>query len=158
MDYTDEQYDLMEKLSKRVMWDNLSSDEQELISYLDGEKIARPRADIEDGLWTLSPDGERVLAAHRQKVRAAKIQTQRELEALREQESIRQENIRREKEKEQKRAEEISCEKADRDAEKRADRKFQIALAFLNFFLAFLAGIVIEYFAGIMDFIIGLFD
>lgn len=73
-------------------------------------------------------------------------------------ESIRQENIRRVKEHDQKRAEEISCEKADREAEKRADRKFQIALSFLNFFLAFLAGVLIEHFAGIIDSILGLFS
>lgn len=76
---------------------------------------------------------------------------------LQNQELIRQENMRREKEKEQKRAEEISCEKADRAAEKRADRKFQIALSFLNFFLAFLAGNLVEYFARIVELLIRFF-
>lgn len=146
MDYTDEQYDLMDKLRNRVLWNNLSNDEQELVSYLEREGVARPRVDIADGLWMLSPDGERVLDAHRKKVRASQIR-----------ESIRQENIRREQEKERNRAEEISREKADRAAEKRADRKFQIALTFLNYFLTFLAGILVQYFTGILDFVIGLF-
>lgn len=158
MDYTDEQYELMERLSKHVLWEQLSDREQELVSYLDRQRIANPRADIEDGLWTLSPDGERVLAAHRKKVLASKIQTRRELEALQNQESIRQENIRAEQAQEQKELERVVREKADRQADRAAEHRFQIILNFgLSLFSAVI-GAILSNLDRLIPWIISLFD
>lgn len=158
MDYTDDQYALMEKLAKHVSWYSLSEDERDTLSYLDRERIARPRADIADGLWTLSHDGERVLASHRQKIRTSVIQTRKELEALQAQELVRQENIRKEHSAIEENNRILEAERTSREKEKRSDRRFQLFLAIFQASLSFVAGILLEHFTGIVDFIIRLFD
>lgn len=155
MDYTDEQYDLMEKLANRVLWGQLSDRERELASYLERQGIARARVDIEDGLWALSPDGERVLEAHRKKLLASRYQ-----------ESIRQENERKENEKQQaadkKEHDRLDREESRRQADRKAEHAFQYKLSLLNAFLAFVSGVasgaVLANLDRIIPWIISLFD
>lgn len=120
MDYTEGQYALMERLASGVLYSELSELEQKNLRYLDSEKIAEPNAQIRDNWWTLSPKGERTLAARNEKLR------------------IRAEDIRREKEQEQKLFKQAVADKAHRKAEKKADRIFEVFLVFLGYALGLL--------------------
>lgn len=127
MDYTDNQYALMEKLDKHIFWYNLSEDERDMLSYLEKERIARPRVDIADGLWTLSQDGERVLGAHRQKIRASEIQSQKELEALQAKELIRQEAIKRKRPKSRRNSNRLSLTRENERPREKLSTLFSIS-------------------------------
>lgn len=72
-------------------------------------------------------------------------------EQMQQESLIRAANVRHEKEQEQKRLNRIAIEKADRRAEKRADRKFQVALSLLNTLFSFLLGLLAEHFLGIIQ-------
>lgn len=71
--------------------------------------------------------------------------------------SIRAENIRREQAQEQQKFEQITADKAERKAEKRAERAFQIFLSFLQAFLSFAVGLLAEHFFGILDLLLTFF-
>jgi len=153
VDYTDKQYAFLERFKNGAVATDFTDDELMHLSYFEKQQLLCPRVDIRDNYWVLTEEGQRVLY-HRQKaIRAAKIQTLEKIQQLQEQELIRQEDIRHEQEQERKRLDEAAAAKADRAAEKRADHKFQIALAFINFVLSFLAGVLVEHFAGIVDWI-----
>ena len=153
MDYTKEQYDLMEKLSQKVDLNNLSDEEQQMLIFLDQERIVQALAQIRDGLYTLSPHGKRVLAAYHEKQAEKKTREQAELRDLAYRESVRQENIRREQRQEYNRARQAAADKADRKSEKRADRAFQVLLMFISSILSFIAGMLVEHSRGIIDWI-----
>lgn len=157
MDYTDNQYALMEKLDKHIFWYNLSEDERDMLSYLEKERIARPRVDIADGLWTLSQDGERVLGAHRQKIRASEIQSQKELEALQAKELIRQEAIKKEEAEKQEKLEQIIADKRERKAERKAEHAFQYKLSFISALYGALFGALISNLDRIIRWMMSLF-
>lgn len=48
MDYTSEQYALMERLESGLLYQNLTEKEQEILRYLDESSLTQPRAYIED--------------------------------------------------------------------------------------------------------------
>ena len=77
MKYTNEQYRLMERLQSGVIWDDLDEQEQDILRYLDCEKISEPRAYIQDGLWVLSQEGQTVLETHRHDTKSAEEQALR---------------------------------------------------------------------------------
>lgn len=124
MDFTDEQYAVMEKLADRLIWDDLTPAEKHIMEYFHSKKIAEPRAYIEDGLWVLSEDGKRILAAHHADLKS------------REQE-----------------AQDKAREKAEQKADKQAEHRFQLGLTLLSSVLSFLGGLLIEHFIGIIDLI-----
>ena len=99
MDFTDEQYAVMEKLADKLIWDDLTPAEKHIMEYFHSKKIAEPRAYIEDGLWVLSEDGKRILAAHHADLKS------------REQE-----------------AQDKAREKAEQESQQRSERSFQIRL------------------------------
>ena len=168
MDYTKDQYALMEKLSQKVDFASLSEEEQQTLIFLDQERIVQALAQIRDGLYTLSPHGKRMLAAYHKKQaekeertrkeRQAKVeQALRDVQERKRQDSIRQEDIRREQEKERKRDRQAVDEKADRKAERRADRAFQVLLMFVSSILSFVVGMLVEHSRGIIDWIVSFF-
>lgn len=78
--------------------------------------------------------------------------------ALETEKSIRAENIRAKQKQEIEHSKQVIADKAERKAEKRADRISQILFAFLNTLLSILAGIVIEYHASIIELIKHFFE
>ena len=56
MDYTSEQYALMERLESGLLYQNLTEKEQEILRYLDESSLTQPRAYIEDGYYELSQE------------------------------------------------------------------------------------------------------
>lgn len=61
MNYTVKQYALIERLYAGVLYDDLSSEDQEVLYYLHDEKLAVPDA---DNCWKLTQRGERVHCEH----------------------------------------------------------------------------------------------
>lgn len=140
MDYTNEQYELMELFADGIIIYNLTDRQKEVMSYLDGEKLLQHRAYIQDGYCELSERGKRVLETHRRMVRAAEVQTRKELDALLERESIRQENVDKEQAKENKELERAVRAAADRAADRAAEHRFQTRLSFWNTVLGAVLG------------------
>lgn len=144
MDYTDEQFAMMERMDKGVLAYDLPESEQEIVFFLDDQGLAQPRVQIADGYYELNQNGKRVLAEHRQNVRAAKVKVQQEIDRLHEQELLRQENERKEKAKieedNKKEQERLNWELSCKEAERKAEHKFQYKLTFLNAFLTFVSG------------------
>ena len=138
MDYTDEQYTIIKRLEAGLNYWNLSEDQQWILRYLQDEGIAQPRADIADGHYLLTEFGKRILKSYQKKS------------------LVRAENIRREQEDKREQLQQIAADKAERKAEKRAEHVFQIFLALLQALLSFVAGIFVEHFTGISDFILNL--
>lgn len=99
MDYTDEQYAVMEKLADRLIWDDLTPAEKHIMEYFHSKKITEPRAYIEDGLWILSEEGKRILLAHHADLKAREQETQNK-----------------------------AREKAEQESQQRSERSFQIRL------------------------------
>ena len=151
MNYTSEQYALMKLFEGGVITYDLTDEQKEIMFFLESEKLLQHRAYIQDGFCVLSERGKCVLEEHRRKVEAAKVQTRKELDALLERESIRQEDIHREKAVQQDQLNQIAADKAERQAEKRADRKFQITLTFINTIVSFCLGILAEHFGEIVS-------
>ena len=106
MDYTSEQYALMERLESGLLYQNLTEKEQEILRYLDESSITQPRAYIEDGYYELSQEGQRTLDAHRQEQLSLQQQSQ-----------------------------EKARDKAEQKADKHSDRVFQVFLVFLGYAL-----------------------
>lgn len=140
MEYTSDQYALMELLEKGLNYWHLLEDQQWTLRYLQDHGIAQPKAYIADGYYDLSETGKRILEEHKRM------------------ESIRQEDIRREQAQEQKHLEQAAADKAERHAEKRADRKFQIILSVLQALLTLVIGLLAEYFFDIIDCISAFFS
>ena len=106
MDYTSEQYALMERLESGLLYQNLTEKEQEILRYLDESSITQPRAYIEDGYYELSQEGQRTLDAHRQEQLSLQQQSQ-----------------------------EKARDNAEQKADKHSDRVFQVFLVFLGYAL-----------------------
>lgn len=151
MGYTSEQIVIIEKLKSGLNYWNLSDNEQDIVRHLVDLGIARPRVDIAEGRYELNQTGKQALFDIRKERRAAEIETRRQFEELQERESIRQENIRKEKQAKDERYRELKQQQADREKEKRSDRKFQIFLALMQALLAFVAGVLAEHFGGIIN-------
>ena len=162
MEYTDEQYALMESLEKGLNYWQLPEEQKWTLRYLQDEGIAQPRADISDGYYLLTEPGKRILSERRRKLRFAEIETRRELDALLEKESVRQENIRKEQADEQKERDRLNREESRKEADRKAEHSFQYKLslmnAFLNFFLMFLSGVLVGNLDRIIPWISGLFN
>ena len=107
MKYTNEQYRLMERLQSGIIWDDLDEQEQEILRYLDDEKIAEPRAYIQGGLWVLSQKGQAILQTH-------------EAELTAKEELIKQEQ------------EQATKQTAEQKAAQKSERAFQIFLVLLG--------------------------
>lgn len=107
MQYTKEHYEFMDRLAEGVIDINLSEQEQEILRYLYGKGIAKPRADIQDGLWVLSQDGRALLQTHEAELSAK--------EALLKQEP-----------------DQAAKETAEQIAAQKSDRAFQIFLVLLG--------------------------
>ena len=139
MEYTDEQYAIIERLEAGLNYWNLPEDQQWILRYLQDEGIAQPRADIADGHYLLTELGKRILKSYQK-------------DSL-----VRAENIRREQEEKREQLQQIAADKAERKAEKRAEHVFQIFLALLQALLSFVAGLFVEHFTGIAELIIEFF-
>lgn len=130
MDYTDKQYAFMEQLSGGLVFDYLPEDDRRTLIYLIEKGIAAARAQEQDGMYYLSPDGERVLSEHRKKVSGQKKRLQ-----AREQQ-----------------AEKEAREKAEQKAEKRSERAFQIRLALYGAIFGAVIGNIDRIITGIQQF------
>ena len=130
MDYTSEQYALMERLESGLLYQNLTEKEQEILRYLDESSLAQPRAYIEDGYYELSQEGQRTLDAHRQEL------------------LIAQEQKRRQKAKLNERRRTADRKARDQAAQRKEDKKFQIFLSLFSAtysqILAFLLGALLS--------------
>ena len=129
MFFTNDQFELLQKLEGGVMRDKLSSSDREILDYFDRIGLARPNVQIADWYYVITEHGK------------TKLQ----------QELIRKENVRRKQEEKQQSLQNAAAEKADRKAENRANRVFQVALTFLNAFLSITSGILVEHFCNIVD-------
>ena len=66
MNYTDEQYAMLERFEPGLNIDKLTEDELPIYWFLMEQKLLQPRYDLEDGLNYLSETGKCVLAEHRE--------------------------------------------------------------------------------------------
>ena len=85
MKYTNEQYRLMDRIKSGIIWDDLEEQEQEILRYLDDEKIAESRAYIQDGLWVLSQKGQAILQTRQDELRVREDVAKKESEEYSEQ-------------------------------------------------------------------------
>lgn len=157
MEYTGKHYAVMERLSVRLIWDELPADEKDIILFLVDEKIAAPRVDIEEGLYVLTENGKCVLEEHRRKVRAARIETERQLRELREHEEEKRIARLEQQQKESKEAEQKARNEAKQEKQQRFENKIAIANLLVPI-VTYLLGILTEHFAGIVELIVQFFD
>ena len=126
LDYTREQYALMERLERGLLCQDLAEREQEIFCYLDSLRIVQPREDIEEGYAQLSQYGRRVLAARRQELLIAQEQKRRQKTKLNDRRRVADRKAR------------------DQAAQRKEDKKFQVLLSLLSAtysqVLAFLLG------------------
>ena len=134
MDYTESQYAVMEQLANRLIWDNLTESKKEIVSFLVEEKIAAPRAYIEDGLFVLTERGKCVLEDHRRKILAAS-----EAELFRLQQTEKE-----------------ASEKSKQERQQKFENKIAIANLLIPF-VTYILGIITEHYTGIIAFLIELF-
>lgn len=134
MDYTDEQYAIIERLEAGLNYWNLSEDQQWFLRYLQDEGIAQPRADIADGHYLLTEFGKRILFAR----------VERQL-------------------KESQESAKIASDEAKQEKQQCFENKIAIAnllipliTYILGIFTEHYAGIFVEHFAGISDLIMNL--
>lgn len=126
MEYTDKQYEMLERLSGGLDWRSLSGGEMECVRYLIDQGLARYREDLGPGHTTLTEEGRRVLQLHDVHVR--------------QKEDEKDDNDRM-------REEEAAAKRAERDS----DRRFQVRLSFLQAFLSFLTGLISGIMLGNLD-------
>lgn len=65
MDYSPNQYAILQRLEAGLLYDELTEEEREVLRYLDQTGLAQPRADIQDGYYIISQAGARALTAKR---------------------------------------------------------------------------------------------
>lgn len=140
MDFTAGQYAVMEKLDKGLHFDALTESEKEIVNYLSRQNIVQPRAQIAEDYMELTQEGKQILYAHKEK------------------ESIWQENKRKEQAEKQDKLQQAIREKADKEREKKSDRRFQIWNSFLSAFFAVVLGMLIGNLDRIIDLIAKLFE
>ena len=61
MEYTAQQYALMESLKSGLIYDDQAPEIQDILRYLQDQGSAQPKSYIEDGYYELSEDGKRIL-------------------------------------------------------------------------------------------------
>lgn len=144
MDYTNDQYNLMGRLRHGVSWHRISQEDRWILEYFLEEKIARPRPDIQQDRYDLTEYGKRILTTYLNQQRSKYEKTNAER-------LVHEENVRREEEREQKQLDQIAADKAERKAEQRTDRVFQIMLTLLSSLLSFILGLAVEHYAGILE-------
>lgn len=157
MDYTDEQYALIEKLEKGLNYRRLSDQEQRALHFLDSEGIAQPRADIGEGYYELTENGKRVLAGRHRKLRAAEIETRRQLQEIRDRDEEKQRDLWERQRKESQEAAKIARDEAKQEKQQRFENKIAIANLLVPL-VTYILGILTEHYAGILDFLVRLFD
>ena len=65
MQYTKEQYDMLELFEQGARWTDVPEESMFIYRYLMGENLLQPREDIRPDWTTLTEHGKRVLAHHR---------------------------------------------------------------------------------------------
>lgn len=154
MGYSQKQYDLMEKLSKGLLWTSLSDDELNTLHYLEHEQIARPREDLMCDLWVLGERGQSVLEDYRKMQSAIRMQVKRDYQAAIDKADKEREE-QEEKRKEKLRAQQEAAEKkAEKEADRENEHKFQWKLSFVNIIL----GALVSNLDRIIKFFIDLFS
>lgn len=144
MDYTDEQYDLLDRLEGGVIWDLLSDSDRWVLDYLTKENLSMPREDIAYGRYELTEHGKRVLASHRKERKEKQERSEQEAmerEILEQKELLEREISAIEK----------AREKAQQKAEKRSDRAFQVFLAFLGYILGLITPYIPALFTAVWN-------
>lgn len=157
MEYTDEQYALMEGLEKGLNYWRLPEEQKWTLRYLQDEGIAQPRADIADGHYLLTEQGKRVLSERRRKLRSAEIETRRQLQALRDREEEKRLDRWERQRKESHEAAKIARDEAKQEKQQRFENKIAIANLLVPL-ITYILGIITEHYAGIMNFFLRLFD
>lgn len=146
MNYTDDHYEMLKLLETGIVFYNLTEEQKWAYHFLDSEGLIQPRADILDGYCVLSERGKCVLAEHRRAIRAAKIQIQKEQDAILAKELIRQENERKENEAqkaaEKKDKEHLNREAPRKQASNKTEHAFQYKHSLLNALLTFVSGLI----------------
>ena len=117
MNYTDEQYAMLERFEPGLNIDKLTEDELPIYWLLMEQKLLQPRHDIEDGLHQLTERGKQVLSYHRASLK-----------------KIEQD------------AEQLAQENAAEKKSKSSDRRFDVFLLFLGFVLGIIADHISEIF------------
>lgn len=117
MNYTDEQYAMLERFEPGLNIDKLTEDELPVYWFLMEQKLLQPRHDIEDGLHQLTERGKQVLSYHRASLK-----------------KIEQD------------AEQLAQENAAEKKSKSSDRRFDVFLLFLGFVLGIIADHISEIF------------
>ena len=117
MNYTDEQYAMLERFEPGLNIDKLTEDELPIYWFLMEQKLLQPRHDIEDGLHQLTERGKQVLSYHRASLK-----------------KIEQD------------AEQLAQENAAEKKSKSSDRRFDVFLLFLGFVLGIIADHISEIF------------
>lgn len=127
MDYTEEQYAVMEKLSKGLLFNELTAAEQDIVNYLSAHGVVQPRAQISDGYMELSQEGKRILYTCHEKMQSLQEQAKKEAQ-----------------------------EHAEKKRQQRFENKMSV-LNFVAPLITFVLGILVEHFARIVDLFWGLF-
>lgn len=117
MNYTDEQYAMLERFEPGLNIDKLTEDELPIYWFLMEQKFLQPRHDIENGLHQLTERGKQVLSYHRASLK-----------------KIEQD------------AEQLAKENAAEKKSKSSDRRFDVFLLFLGFVLGIIADHISEIF------------
>lgn len=157
MDYTDKQYEIIELLEAGLIFDEQSHEIKEILCYLQDQGIANPKAYIADGYYELSEDGKRILEDHRRKLRAAKIETQRQLQELRRREEEKHLARQEQQLKESKEALKMARDEAKQEKQQRFENKIAIANLLIPL-ITFILGLVAEHYSGMLEFFLKLFD
>lgn len=153
MDFTANQYAVIEKLEHGLNYWNLPEEEREIVRYLDRCGISSPRVDLAEGFYLLSESGKQVLEDHRRKIRSAKIETKRQLQEIQDRADEKQERRQRELDE----AKKIACNEAKQEEQKRFENKIAIANLLVPI-VTYILGLLTEHFAGILGFFLRLFD
>lgn len=157
MEYTAQQYALMESLKSGLIYDDQAPEIQDILRYLQDQGIAQPKAYIEDGYYELSEDGKRILEDHRHKLLAAKIETRRQLQELRDREEEKQLARQEQQMKESQEAAKEARDEAKQEKQQRFENKIAIANLLVPL-ITYIFGLLTEHYAGIFGFFLKLFD
>lgn len=80
MDYTEEQLAMLQRLKSGVLYEDLNEEEREILRFLDQSGLAQPRADIQDGFYTISQNGLRVLSTWQTSVQQLQYERSKDAE------------------------------------------------------------------------------
>ena len=131
MDYTNEQYSVLEQAEVGFIWEHMPPEKHTVMLYLESQRLIESRVDVLDGLYLLSEGGKRVLLARRQE-----LALQKELA-----------------EKELKETADRAAQKSEEKAEKKKERIFQTFLVFLGYLLGLITPYIPAVILWILDFV-----